>query len=90
MTADILGPSTVTRKTEAEKPVGWLTSFNPRLRMVRKLGILFCHYEKRKKRRKILPFVAPDGNFEGIVYNEISHKEKDKYRMISHVESKKS
>ena len=41
-------------------------------------GILLSH-----KKNKIMPFVATWMELEIIMLNEVSHKEKDKYHMIS-------
>ena len=41
-------------------------------------GILLSH-----KKNKIMPFVATWMELEIITLNEVSHKEKDKYHMIS-------
>lgn len=39
-------------------------------------------YYKNITKRKILPFEATQMNLEGIMINEMSHTEKDKYYML--------
>ena len=41
------------------------------------------------KKKKIVSFIKMQMDFEDIILSEITQKEKDKYCMISHVESKK-
>lgn len=40
-------------------------------------------YYKNTRKKKILPFEARQMNLEGIMINEMSHTEKDKYYMLS-------
>ena len=46
-------------------------------------------YYSAIKESRILPFAATWMDLEGVILSEISQTNKDKYRMISHVKSKK-
>ena len=46
-------------------------------------------YYSAIKKNEILPFITTWMDLEGIMLSEISQTEKDKYCMLSHVESKK-
>ena len=45
--------------------------------------IKYTHYLKKKKKNKIMSFVATWMQLEIIILSEVSQKEKDKYHMIS-------
>ena len=42
-------------------------------------------YYSAIKKMEILPFARTSMDLEGVTLNEISHTEKDKYGMISHI-----
>ena len=58
--------------------------------MIEKMWCIYTmEYYSAIKKNEILPFITTWMDLEGIMLSEISQTEKDKYCMLSHVESKK-
>ena len=53
---------------------------------IRKMWYIYTmKYYSAIKKNKIMPFAATSMELETLILREVSQKEKDKYRMISHI-----
>ena len=66
----------------------WVTTLYSRKKCIGEITINY-NFKKKKiknkinKKNKIMPFVATWMKLETLILSEVSHKEKDKYHMIS-------